>query len=145
MNVTDAALQSLLLLSFAVFSKRLQGTLLTAPMLLLSLGVVFGEPLLGWLELNLGEGTLDVLAELTLVMVLFGDATRIDIRALRREAGLPVRLLGLGPPLTIVLGGAWAKLLLAELTFWEAVKPYPLRQFSCGPQEAPRGAKSRRR
>ena len=37
-------------------------------------------------------------------MVLFADASRIDLRALRREFGVPLRLLAIGLPLTIVLG-----------------------------------------
>ena len=37
-------------------------------------------------------------------MVLFSDASRIDIRALRRDFVLPVRLLAIGLPLTIVAG-----------------------------------------
>jgi NhaP-type Na+/H+ or K+/H+ antiporter len=44
------------------------------------------------------------LAEATLAVVLFSDSSRINLRALRREASMPVRLLGVGLPLTIVLG-----------------------------------------
>ena len=36
--------------------------------------------------------------------MLFADASRIDLRALRREYALPARLLGIGLPLTIVVG-----------------------------------------
>ena len=50
-----------------------------------------------------------VLAEATLALVLFADASRIDLGALRRTVGVPVRLLGLGLPLTIVLGGRWRR------------------------------------
>jgi sodium/hydrogen antiporter len=47
-----------------------------------------------------------VLAEVTLTLVLFADASRIDVPALRREYRLPLRLLGIGLPLTIAAG--WA-------------------------------------
>lgn len=45
-------------------------------------------------------------------MILFADAVRIDLRALRRELGLPGRLLGIGLPLSIVVGTVlvWAVL-----------------------------------
>jgi NhaP-type Na+/H+ or K+/H+ antiporter len=61
-----------------------------------------------------------VLAELTLVLVLFGDAARIDLRALREELGLPMRLLGIGLPLTILAGALIGKLVLPNLTWLEA-------------------------
>jgi NhaP-type Na+/H+ or K+/H+ antiporter len=66
------------------------------------------------------ERVIHVLAELTLVLVLFGDAARIDLRALRNEIGLPVRLLGIGMPLTIISGALVAKLLLPGLMWLEA-------------------------
>ena len=44
-------------------------------------------------------------AEATLALVLFSDASRIDLRrAATRALDLPVRLLGIGLPLTIALG-----------------------------------------
>ena len=41
------------------------------------------------------------LAEATLALVLFSDAARVDLRELRQDLELPVRLLGVGLPLTI--------------------------------------------
>ena len=53
--------------------------------------------------------------------MLFCDASRIDLGQLRREAGVPVRLLGIGLPLTIVLGAVAGALVLGQLTSREAV------------------------
>ena len=51
--------------------------------------------------------TVKLLAEATLAVVLFGDASRIDLRALcDRSTAVPARLLGIGLPLTIVAGFA---------------------------------------
>ena len=61
-----------------------------------------------------------VLAETTLVLLLFTDAIRIDIRRLRRQIDLPGRLLGIGLPLTVVGGTAVAMVLLPGLGLWEA-------------------------
>ena len=61
------------------------------------------------------------LAEATLALVLFCDASSIDLRELRREAGVPVRLLGIGLPLTIALGAIAGALVLDQLTIQEAV------------------------
>jgi hypothetical protein len=41
---------------------------------------------------------------IALILVLFSDATRINLRALLGSKSLPVRLLGIGMPLTILLG-----------------------------------------
>ena len=49
------------------------------------------------------------------------DAARIDIGALRKTAGIPIRLLVIGLPLTIVAGTIVAMLLLPGITVIEAV------------------------
>jgi NhaP-type Na+/H+ or K+/H+ antiporter len=61
------------------------------------------------------------LAEATLGLVLFSDASRVDLRALGREYALPARLLGIGLPLTIALGTLLAVVLLPQLTWAEAL------------------------
>jgi NhaP-type Na+/H+ or K+/H+ antiporter len=61
-----------------------------------------------------------LLAEIALALVLFTDAASTDLSTLRQNEGLPLRLLGIGMPLTIALGAAAALLLLTDLTFWEA-------------------------
>ena len=60
------------------------------------------------------------MAELTLTLVLFTDASRLNLRALRQDYPLPVRLLGVGLPLTIGLGTVAAKALFGGLTWLEA-------------------------
>ena len=56
------------------------------------------------------------LAEATLALVLFSDASRIDFGKLRREISVPIRLLGIGLPLTIVAGALAAALIFDQLT-----------------------------
>ena len=120
MSPTDFALLGAFLFSFALVSRRIEGTLITPPMVFVLVGLVIGPWALGWIDIDLNEGVLHVLAELTLVFVLFSDATRIDLVALRREVGLPVRLLAVGLPVSIALGAIMAKWLLPELGWWEA-------------------------
>ncbi len=59
-------------------------------------------------------------AEIALVLLLFTDAVRIDLRVLRGNQSLPTRLLVLAMPLIILLGALVAKLVLPQLSFWEA-------------------------
>jgi len=83
-------------------------------------GMLFGSSALGWLEITPSNSIILVLAEITLVLVLFSDAARINFRALRRNASLPGRLLVVGFPLTIAAGTLLALPLISELAFWEA-------------------------
>lgn len=107
-------------LAFGVISKRLARSVLTPPMVFVALGIVMGPGGLGWLRLDADGAVLHTLAEVTLVVVLFTDAARIDLRVLRRELGLPVRLLGIGLPLTILAGAVLAGLLFPGIGIWEA-------------------------
>ena len=120
MTAADFALLAGLVLAFGLVSKRIRGTAVTPPMIFVLVGLLLGPAATGLLHVELGEGPLHLLSELTLIIVLFGDATRIELAVLRREFGLPVRLLGIGLPLSIVVGAASAKLLLPELSWWEA-------------------------
>src|SRR5205085_12376926 len=60
-------------------------------------------------------------AEATLTVVLFSDASRIDLRSLRRDHVVPVRLLAIGLPLTIVAGAVAGIAVLGDLSVIEAV------------------------
>ena len=61
-----------------------------------------------------------LVGEIALAIVLFTDAASTNLSALRQNQALPLRLLGIGMPLTIVLGTAVAALVLTDLMFWEA-------------------------
>ncbi|MEM7199786.1 MAG: cation:proton antiporter [Planctomycetota bacterium] len=115
MEPYSLALIALAICAVAVFSQKAERSPLTAPMFFTAAGLVLGHAGLGWLKLEVGEAGIHVLAELTLVLVLFTDAARIDLRCLRRERNLPARLLGIGMPLTIALGGAAALVLMPEI------------------------------
>jgi NhaP-type Na+/H+ or K+/H+ antiporter len=55
-----------------------------------------------------------------LILVLFSDAARIDLRQLRRDHDLPVRMLLIGMPLVIVVGTLVGLALPLGLGLWEA-------------------------
>ena len=110
-----------LLLAYAAFSGRLERTVLTAPILFVGAGLLAGGEALGWLDVGIESSSVRDLAEVTLTLVLFVDASRIDIGALRKEIALPARLLGIGLPLTIAAGTALAAVVLAQLDWAEAL------------------------
>jgi NhaP-type Na+/H+ or K+/H+ antiporter len=110
----------LLIFFFTLISKRIEKTILTAPIIftVAGIGVYLISPRLAELEIH--NKTILLIAELTLALLLFTDATRIDLRKLLRETTLPERLLGIGMPLTILAGTIVAVLLFDGFSIWEA-------------------------
>ena len=86
-----------------------------------AIGLLVGPEVLDGVDLSSTSGTVRALAEATLALVLFSDASRIDLRQLRRGFSVPLRLLGIGLPLTIALGAIAAAAIFDQVTFWEAV------------------------
>jgi NhaP-type Na+/H+ or K+/H+ antiporter len=115
------ALVALALLLFGAVSKKAEQSPLTPPLFFVGVGFAMSARGLGWLELDVESSVIHGLAELTLVLVLFTDASRIDLACLRREESLPTRLLGIGLPLTILAGFAAALALLPGIEPFEAL------------------------
>ena len=109
------AVIAVIVLAYAVWVRRLSAVNLSAAMFFTTAGIVAG-PILGVLDLHVESEAIKLLAEITLVLVLFSDASRISPGALRRGAAIPLRLLGIGLPLTIVAGAAVGTLMLPDLT-----------------------------
>jgi NhaP-type Na+/H+ or K+/H+ antiporter len=112
---------ALALVGVAAVSKRLEGSPITPAILFVSIGILVGPKVLDGVDISSTSSAVRALAEAALALVLFADASRIDFARLRREISVPVRLLGIGLPLTIVLGALAAGVILDQLTFWEAV------------------------
>jgi len=118
--VVDLAVLASVVFVFGLVSRRLEGTVLTAPLVFVAAGVILGPAGLGLVEFKLDDHTVLLLGEIALAIVLFTDAARTKLSALRQNEGLPLRLLGIGMPLTIALGTVVAALVLTDLSFWEA-------------------------
>jgi len=102
-------------------SERLSMSPISAPIVFTTVGLALGTGGSGWFDLQVDGEAVAILVEATLVLVLFTDAIRIDLQVLRREAALPARLLGIGLPLTMVLGSLGAALLIPGISIVEAV------------------------
>ena len=109
------------LIGVAAISGRLSGTPVTPAMVFVLVGLLVGPEVLGEIDLDSSSGTVRTLAEATLALVLFCDASRVDLGLLRREFGVPVRLLGIGLTLTIALGAVAAAVIFDRLTVEEAL------------------------
>lgn len=86
-------------------------------MLFTAVGLLLGPGVLGLLHIDVGNEALRVLAEATLVVVLFTDTSRMDVRAIARQRSMPLRLLLIGVPLAIAFGALAGRLLLPGLGF----------------------------
>ena len=109
-----------LIFFYSLVSGRLERTILTAPILFTVAGMLafYFLP-----ELRGQRNDLTLLlrvAEVGLVLLLFSDASRIDLRVLRNFQSLPTRLLTTGMLLTTVLGALVARLVFRQLSLWEA-------------------------
>jgi sodium/hydrogen antiporter len=117
----ELAIIAATVLAVAAVSKRLTGTSVTPPMVFVLVGVLVGPLVID--EVTAAPTGVDVraLAEATLAVVLFADASRIKPRVLKREYSVPLRLLGIGLPLTIALGAVLAAAILDRLSATEAI------------------------
>ncbi|HET7902241.1 MAG TPA: cation:proton antiporter [Candidatus Nanopelagicales bacterium] len=117
--MTGLIVFSVALLAWVLLSARLQRWSITAAIVLTGAGL-----LASWLPADTG-GNLEpewirILIEATLAVVLFTDASSIAVGWFRREWRYPARLLGIGFPLTFVLGTLLALVLFSGLDVWVA-------------------------
>jgi len=104
---------------YSVIASRLERTPINGALVYMTFGVVCGPVGFGIIDLNVdGEG-LSTLAELTLALVLFTDSANADLTVLRRTSQIPLRLLLIGLPMTIVLGIGVGMLVFDGLGFFE--------------------------
>ncbi len=90
--------------AYSLLSNLIAKTIVTLPMIFMAVGYIAAQPL----EHLAAPGALDagkrLLAEITLVLVLFSDASHVRFKALRKTFTIPARMLVVGLPLTIGLG-----------------------------------------
>jgi NhaP-type Na+/H+ or K+/H+ antiporter len=120
MGATAVALVALLVFVWGLFSVRLGRADLSAPIVFVVAGLLFSEGFQA-IEPEVSHEVIKLLAEVTLVWVLFADASRVRLRELRADAGLYARLLGVGLPLTIAAGTVLAVVLFDGMGVWLAL------------------------
>jgi NhaP-type Na+/H+ or K+/H+ antiporter len=97
----------------------LERTPINGALVFTAFGLVFGPLGLDLLKLDVDAEGLRTLAELTLAMVLFTDASNSDLGVLKKNIRIPGRLLLVGLPLTIVFGFGVGVVLFGGLTLFE--------------------------
>lgn len=120
MEPVTIAIVALLLFGYALVSGRLEGTIVTAPILFVALGFLVGPEGLALAAIDSEHSVIHVVAELTLILVLFTDAARISLKQVIQDHNLPARMLLLGLPLAVAAGTLVATVFFPEFSIWEA-------------------------
>ena len=105
---------------WSVLSARLERFNVSAPIAFVVMGIVVTHGPLAFVHFSPHSESVKSLAEVTLALVLFTDASRVNIHELRADVGLPVRLLAIGLPLSIGFGTAIAFGIIPGMTLWVA-------------------------
>ncbi|MEL7449442.1 MAG: cation:proton antiporter [Pseudomonadota bacterium] len=109
-----------LFFAYALISGRLDGTVITAPLVFAAFGLAAGAAGAGLLAVDVEHSAIHIIAEFTLILVLFSDAARIDLGRVRHDHHLPARMLVIGLPLAIGAGTVVAVAVFPAFSLWEA-------------------------
>jgi sodium/hydrogen antiporter len=107
-----------LLAVVAALSGVMRGTVLSASVLSVTLGIVLAAT--GVVHVDAGDGTIVELIELALVLTLFSDGMFVERELLSRHWSPVARALAIAMPITLALLALAAKLLFPELGWAEA-------------------------
>lgn len=117
MTESAFALLMVIIFGWAVTSNRLGGWNITGPFVFLLAGFLLGNQSWGPVPIDAKAPSVHLLAELTLAMLLFSDAVRVNVADLRQDFRVPARLLGIGLPLTLVFGTVAAVVLFGDFSW----------------------------
>ena len=106
---------AMLLIVYSLVSRKLHGWWVSMPAAMVAAGYVVGPGGFDFLDISVGSEMVKFVAEVTLALMLFHDASRIGLTRLRDQTSLPARLLGIGLPIMIVLGTLVAHLLFPSI------------------------------
>jgi NhaP-type Na+/H+ or K+/H+ antiporter len=107
---------ALLVAAYALVAARLERFSISSAFAFVVIGILVSEDFLGILAFDPEAESVKLIAEITLALVLFGDASSVDLKGLRLDAGPVARLLVPGLLLTIVLGTVLALGLFPGIT-----------------------------
>jgi NhaP-type Na+/H+ or K+/H+ antiporter len=115
----ELAILAVFVFLYSAVAGGVERTVISGPMVFTVVGLVIGPLGLGWLQPDLNNDGLRTLADITLALVLFLDAANADLRVVERSLKIPVRMLAIGLPLTLLLGLGLGLLLFDQLSMFE--------------------------
>jgi sodium/hydrogen antiporter len=108
---------AVILILWAAVSKPLDRRGVTSAMVFMLAGLAVGVSALGFFDVQLESAVAEHVAELALVLLLFSDAMRLDLRSIRNQLNWPVRLLLIGLPLSLLAGVGLGVLVFPSMAF----------------------------
>ena len=115
----NLAMIAAFLLVYSLIAGRFESKLVNGPLLFLLTGWLLGPGGLELLSLSIDSAGIKLLAELTLVIVLFNDAANTNWQVLLANRQLPIRLLLIGLPLTLLCGALFGHWIFPDLPLLE--------------------------
>ena len=116
----ELAILAIMFFLYNIFAGRLEQTVVTGPMIFVALGFLLGPLAFGIYGGDASSNELRFITDLALATVLFSDAANANLRTLKKQYQIPVRMLLLGLPGVMLLGFAAAILLIDDITVLEA-------------------------
>ena len=104
---------------YSLVSGFLDRTIFSGAIIFTALGIIFGPFGLDVLQLDIEKEGLRLLAEMTLALVLFIDASNANLNVLKTSVRIPASLLLIGLPLTILLGFGLGVVIFQDLSLIE--------------------------
>ena len=117
-NYTTLIFITLLIFIYALYSKTFDSSPITAPMVFVAMGALVGPLGLNLFNLDVRGEIIHLLTEITLILVLFVDASTINLKELLKDRKVPIRLLSIGLPLSAIVGSLVAYLMFPEIGIW---------------------------
>ena len=111
-------LGAVLIFSYGLVSRLAERSPITAPMVFVAIGILASPLVTGILSVKIDAGLVQIIASVTLVLILFVDASTISVPSLIRERRLPMRLLLIGLPLTMLFGSIAGFLIFQDMKVW---------------------------
>ena len=115
MNESALAALAVVIFGWAILSDWFARHDLTGPLVFMVAGLLLANSDWGIGSIDIEGHTVHALAEITLALLLFGDASGVPPAAARRDLPLTARLLAIGLPLSILAGTAVAVVLFPSL------------------------------
>ncbi len=116
----DLLVLALFVLVYSSIAGAVERTWISGAIIFTAVGLLIGPEGMGLITFRVDGEVIRALAELTLALVLFADAAGADLGVLKKAKALPIRLLLIGLPLTILLGFGTALLFFQKLSLFEA-------------------------
>ena len=115
----NMALFAILALVYAAFSRFIERSWVTGPIIFVGVGLLIGPSVFGLIDFDVKSEGIKELAEFTLALVLFNDAGSSDLTRLKKIRMVPLRMLVIALPLCIGVGYLAGWLLLPGLEWVE--------------------------